>query len=68
MGLTHTQWVEEDLKDLAFTSRNVKPQFVTPAGGISTLGNDDFGAEEHPIGPDGSVGLGSPIQGTIVEI
>ena len=68
MGLTHTQWVEEDLKDLAFTSRNVKPRFVTPAGGISTLGNDDFGAEEHPIGPDGSVGLGSPIQGTIVEI
>ena len=65
---THTRWVDQNFTELASVSANFKPKFVIPAGGITATNSTDLSTEEHPTGPDGSVGLGSPIQGTIVEI
>ena len=63
-GNVHTRFVDENIADLAAA----EPQrlFVTPSGfEPSPVATEQ---EQQAVGPEGSVGLASPIQGTIVEI
>ncbi len=64
-GRTHAGFVDEHLATLA----NAEPrrQFVEPVGGASIPAGASTQAEGM-IGPEGTVGLPSPIQGTVVEV
>ena len=63
-GDVHTRFVDEHIADLA--AARDRPRFVTPSGFAgSTVASQQ---EQQAVGPEGSVGLASPIQGTIVEI
>ena len=68
-GSLHTRFVDQELHRLATQSSVDRPRYVTPVGAGPRSGA--VGGEEdadRPVGPDGSVGLPSPIQGTIVAI
>ncbi len=63
-GDVNTRFVDEHIADLA-VARD-RPRFVMPSGFEgSTVAKPQ---EQQAVGPEGSVGLASPIQGTIVEI
>ena len=63
-GNVHTRFVDEHMADLAVAED--PPRFVTPTG----YEPEAVIAEqaEQAVGPEGSVGLVAPMQGTIVEI
>jgi len=63
-GDVHTRFVEEHIAELA--AAQAPPRLVTPSG--FEAGADVREQEQQAVGPEGSVGLASPIQGTIVEI
>ena len=63
-GNVHTRFVDEHMADLAATGdprRFVTPTGFEPQAVIATQA-------EQAVGPEGSVGLVAPMQGTIVEI
>ena len=62
-GDVHTRFVDEHIADLA--AARDRPRFVTPSGFEGTVARQQ---EQQAVGPEGSVGLASPIQGTIIEI
>ena len=63
-GRIHTRFVDENIASLAAAESG--PRFVTPPGfeGLA----DAAQQEQQAVGPEGSVGLVAPMQGTIVEI
>ena len=63
-GRVHTRFVDENLAQLA--TADPQPRFVTPPG----FEGRDLATEQaqQAVGPEGSVGLVAPMQGTIVEI
>ena len=63
-GNVHTRFVDEHMADLA--AAQVQRRFVTPSGFEARPTATE--QKEQAVGPEGSVGLASPIQGTIVEI
>ena len=63
-GNVHTRFVDENMADLA--AAQVRRRFVTPSGFEAPP--VDTEQNQQAVGPEGSVGLASPIQGTIVEI
>ena len=63
-GNVHTRFVDENIAVLA--AAEPPRLFVTPSGfETSPVATEQ---EQQAVGPEGSVGLASPIQGTIVEI
>jgi acetyl/propionyl-CoA carboxylase alpha subunit/acetyl-CoA carboxylase carboxyltransferase component len=65
-GEVHTRFVDEQMQQLA--GRSAARRFVEPVGGLVLKSVEEADMEVGPVGPDGSVGLVSPMQGTIVEI
>ena len=65
-GSIHTRFIDESMASLAAASLD-HPRFAVPVGGIISGETDDTD-EDLPVGPDGSVGLGAAIQGTLVAI
>ena len=69
-GNIHTHFVDEHLAELSET-RMERRRFVEPIVGAPIadpgLGQATDGPEK-PVGPEGSIGLASPIQGTIVDV
>ena len=63
-GNVHTRFVDEHMADLA--AAQGQRRFVTPSGFEARPTATE--QKEQAVGPEGSVGLASPIQGTIVEI
>ena len=63
-GNFHTRFAEAHIAELA--AAREQPRFVTPSGFEASA--DVAEQEQQAVGPEGSVGLASPIQGTIVEI
>ena len=63
-GNVHTRFVDEHMADLA--AARGQRRFVTPSGFEARPTATE--QKEQAVGPEGSVGLASPIQGTIVEI
>ena len=63
-GKVHTRFVDEHMESLAATEAG--PSFVTPEGyEPKAIASEQ---EQQAVGPEGSVGLTAPMQGTIVEI
>ena len=63
-GTVHTRFLDENLSELLNTADS--PRFVTPPGFESqTIAVDD---RPEAVGPEGSIGLVAPMQGTIVGI
>ncbi len=60
----HTRFVDENIAHLAATA--APRRFVTPEGFEPPAAGADQGRQA--VGPEGSVGLTAPMQGTIVEI
>ena len=60
----HTRFVDENMASLAATEAG--PSFVTPEGYEAKAVMSE--QEQQAVGPEGSVGLTAPMQGTIVEI
>ena len=67
-GNIHTRFVDDQMQSLA-ADGNDHARFVTPAGGLATTdATQEPEDADRPVGPDGSIGLSAPIQGTIVAI
>ena len=67
-GSIHTRFVDDEIKSLATASASHR-RFVTPAGGVASVSAVELEQNAGgPVGPEGSVGLVTPMQGTIVEI
>ena len=70
-GSIHTRFVDDEMTSLAAasTASASDRRFVAPAGGLTPVsGVESAPGAGGPIGPEGSVGLVTPMQGTIVEI
>ncbi len=63
-GRVHTRFVDEHMASLA--SADALRRFVTPHGFKARVVATE--QKEQAVGPEGSVGLTTPMQGTIVEI
>ena len=63
-GSIHTRFVDEHMASLA--SADAMRRFVTPYGFKARVVATE--EREQAVGPEGSVGLATPMQGTIVEI
>lgn len=69
-GDVHTHFVDAHLAELAETGAE-RRRFVEPIGGAPVAAPGSAQAAEGPetlVGPEGSIGLTSPIQGTIVHV
>ena len=67
-GSAHTRFIDENMNVLARASSQATGDRYTPAAGLEASAIADADDSDFPTGPEGSVGLGSPIQGTIVAI
>ncbi len=63
-GRAHTRWIDEHIEELAKTEP--PRQFTLPEGYEASVATEE--QTERASGPDGSVGLVAPMQGTIVGI
>jgi acetyl/propionyl-CoA carboxylase alpha subunit/acetyl-CoA carboxylase carboxyltransferase component len=73
-GSVHTRFVDEQIAELTASSDSQR-RFVEPIGGAPVVRPTGTGASsqsadhsESAVGPEGSIGLVSPMQGTIVHV
>lgn len=67
-GSAHTRFIDENATELARAASAETSTRYTPAAGLEVSDAGEADDSDFPTGPEGSVGLGSPIQGTIVAI
>ncbi len=67
VGDIHTRFVDEKITELAASSATSR-RFVEPVGGAPVIAAASAEEDQGPEGPEGSIGLTSPIQGTIVHV
>ncbi len=63
----HTRFVDEHITHLSAPSTPQR-RFVEPIGGAPVIATDSAPEALGPEGPEGSIGLTSPMQGTIVHV
>ncbi|MDK1046183.1 MAG: biotin carboxylase N-terminal domain-containing protein, partial [Anaerolineales bacterium] len=66
-GNIHTCFVDEQITGLAASS-TPRRRFVEPIGGAPIIAAASAEKAHGPEGPEGSIGLASPIQGTVVHV
>ena len=66
-GETHTTFVDDNLFDITH-EETLSRRFTEPVGGAPVIESVEGSISGPAVGPEGSVGLASPIQGTIVAV